>query len=656
MGRILNSKISDGSCVGYWDFRSGTVLDLSGTGNSGTIVGSPQFTNIGLMMDGDADDIGVEDIDLDSAMSFVALIQPSSFTNSGGGNYPRIIGKTSAYDIYFNNGTGIVTFFTTGVSDTNTNSVTAINIGELTVVGGSYSATSGNRKIYVNGIKDVEEGSLTGNISTNANITRLGNNNNGDRNFQGIFSAAILFNEELTETEMAQITSELRGMKFPTKSIAKTKVNKLQKFDTLTSQWVMKPQGNTIVDETGAGNDATRIGAVTFVDTPIGPGAHLVDSINRFDTGSDWVDTNAITFGCWVILDGYGPSNAGRLFENGKTLLRWDGGNTRMVFSSDGSTSVNSATGSVPLNRLTFVSVTRTAGGVTNFYVDGVLSGSADQDSGTPVSGTNNIIFGNRNAGDRATEGVIIEPFAIVGTVETADQILERYQKGANQVQFTTDWGAYATEQNVTDGFIGNTPWQRNTGTWKISTDTINDNNVKVLECVTAGTAYTQISQLFMDNNDAAFGTWEFWAYKALDSNLLNVQFLCDAIGNESAAGQDGYTLSLETNESIRFRESVNGTPSNKFLTGASYFSIATWYGYKITRSNLGVFTVYIKGGAFGDNWTIVDVSGGAGTNPVTDLTTTSAEYIVFDLDAGDKIAIANTGGNYSFVKRVGVI
>lgn len=57
------------------------------------------------------------------------------------------------------------------------------------------------------------------------------------------------------------------------------------------------------------------------------------------------------------------------------------------------------------------------------------------------------------------------------------------------------------------------------------------------------------------------------------------------------------------------------------------------------TRTQTGVFTVYIKGGAFGNVYTLVSTAGGSGSNPATDNTYTSSNFCVLDLDANDRIA-----------------
>jgi len=52
---------------------------------------------------------------------------------------------------------------------------------------------------------------------------------------------------------------------------------------------------------------------------------------------------------------------------------------------------------------------------------------------------------------------------------------------------FHTDWGVTESPANETAGYLSNTPFEISTGTWKITTDTIDGKECKVIECISAG-------------------------------------------------------------------------------------------------------------------------------------------------------------------------
>jgi len=160
-------------------------------------------------------------------------------------------------------------------------------------------------------------------------------------------------------------------------------------------------------------------------------------------------------------------------------------------------------------------------------------------------------------------------------------------------------------------------------------------NGTKYLECVTAGMVAIPSS--------TAYGTWEFDVYKSTNATVCNICF----IGQDKAnypTQYGGYRYIFEGLEDI-YLDKINGVTASTLLKSAvSYITYGTWYRGKVTRSTAGVFTVLIKGGAFTptagyDGWTLVSVSGGTGTNPVTDNTYTTSNYFTVDLDAGDRIA-----------------
>jgi hypothetical protein len=70
-------------------------------------------------------------------------------------------------------------------------------------------------------------------------------------------------------------------------------------------------------------------------------------------------------------------------------------------------------------------------------------------------------------------------------------------------------------------------------------------------------------------------------------------------------------------------------------ISATSYVNINQWYHVKVTRTKAGVFTVWKDG-------TLLDVSGGSGSNPVTDTNHTTSVFTVLDLDAGDRVANFN--------------
>ena len=153
-----------------------------------------------------------------------------------------------------------------------------------------------------------------------------------------------------------------------------------------------------------------------------------------------------------------------------------------------------------------------------------------------------------------------------------------------------------------------------------------------------AGTAYIE--------NKEAYGTWEFDVKKEGDGNIYFIGFLNS---DETFSGtNNGYDIAIDANENLRLQRSTSGSRTNLLYTANSYIDLNTWYRIKVERNQtlnqyhtgaVGSFAVYIKGGDFGDDYVLVDTTGGSGTNPVVDDTYTTSAYSVVDLDAGDQVA-----------------
>ena len=136
---------------------------------------------------------------------------------------------------------------------------------------------------------------------------------------------------------------------------------------------------------------------------------HFNATDDEVDCGSDFVLTGADSICAWIKLRGFGTGapKKGRIFGNGRTYFNVFDTNDRLEFTSNNSDLVISAVNSITLGSWHFVCVTRTSAGVANFYIDGVLSGAANQDSGSVLAGTGNIFIGVSIISSRFFDGEI---------------------------------------------------------------------------------------------------------------------------------------------------------------------------------------------------------------------------------------------------------
>lgn len=136
-----------------------------------------------------------------------------------------------------------------------------------------------------------------------------------------------------------------------------------------------------------------------------------------FDGSNDYVKMattydiplTAKTIDFWMFLYGWGEDvGQGRIIVDGKFRLRLSKNQQAIVVTSDGgSTKAYSATGSISLYTWDHVKATIAADGTCNIYINGALSGTADQASGTPAAGTTDPYIGNGSATANTFHGVI---------------------------------------------------------------------------------------------------------------------------------------------------------------------------------------------------------------------------------------------------------
>ena len=169
--------------------------------------------------------------------------------------------------------------------------------------------------------------------------------------------------------------------------------------------WATYPSRN-LVQATGAKRLTYKTGIINSIAVVRGD-----DGAKNLANAIDLISTGNITFFAVTQHSAFNAAGLNHLIDNSKFKVIANDTNDLWNVSSDGTTLAASANNSATVNTPRVLIITRTNLGVVNIYVNGSLSGSADQSSGTPARGlptyTHNIAAENRGfVGDVAEMGV----------------------------------------------------------------------------------------------------------------------------------------------------------------------------------------------------------------------------------------------------------
>lgn len=179
--------------------------------------------------------------------------------------------------------------------------------------------------------------------------------------------------------------------------------------------------------DTAGNNSGVLAGPPTAaIDWKIGSGALFFDGKDKISTSSDFLGTSPLTISAWVYAVSTGGSSTGMIINNSKTLLKI-GFNNRLIFSSNGGSGIHAGNNSLPLHIWKHVVVTRDAAGVANFYINGVVKGAINQNSGLPVAGLP-VAIGNRaNGSPTMAWSGIIDDLRVYNRVLSSSEIYELF-------------------------------------------------------------------------------------------------------------------------------------------------------------------------------------------------------------------------------------
>ena len=309
---------------------------------------------------------------------------------------------------------------------------------------------------------------------------------------------------------------------------------------------------------------------------------------SKVDLGGNVVDDGDITFSAWMYTTGSGAGTYEYLYNNGNFHCYWHDVADRVVVYSDGSSASFSVTDSVLINTWYHVLVTRdTTGANTNFYINGVLSGAANQDSGTPAAGTGNDVIGNRAGNDRSIDGYLSD-IRIYNRILTSAEISLLYAMDRPKTPSTA---------NLDKGLIGHWPltteYSDATYDSKDSTPYANHGTGSNL---TVGATYTEFDGAdskidtgtnVVDDGDITFSAWIYTQGSGESTSEIFYSNGQVSILFDDGSGDDHITV-----------KSDSLTPAD-----SDPFSILknTWFHVLVTRDTTGASTViYLNGVASG--------------------------------------------------------
>jgi len=177
-----------------------------------------------------------------------------------------------------------------------------------------------------------------------------------------------------------------------------------------------------------------RIQTDRIVSTEIHP-----TSASKIDCGTDWIGTGPASWSFWMkMVRKNGGSNI-RIFDNGSANISIAGvgstaplNSSRIVFCSDGRADSSTMPCSDAIPNITnwfHCVITRDASGTANFYINGELSGTPNQATGTPVAAANNVILGNNAASSRGAAAVLFSDLKTFNRVLSAKEVKDLARK-----------------------------------------------------------------------------------------------------------------------------------------------------------------------------------------------------------------------------------
>ena len=615
---------------------------MSGKGNTGTMTSMTTSTvpvagklGQGFRFDGVNDLISTPTAILSNSVPFTVSLWIKN--NSTAGTHCLFSqDSTGTDDIGFGYTVGSGISYESDTDAHSADALTAINPTTLDknwhhlVVVEKYTTDVDENDYYFDGVKVAS--SLAGTAPCNpANINFvIGNRGAANLGWDGLLDDVRIYNRALSAGEIQKLYG-LGQAKF-----ANSPVTSLQSglvgywtFDGQHTNWAT---GKTF-DMSGKGNHGT----ITNMTTSTTPVAGKLGQAFRFDGVNDYVKnstdiigTTALTITAWIKPSASALSiGTGRIVTNGNATIFKLASSNRLSFTSNNINTAVSATNvlSGAADKWQFVMVTRDSSGIANIYLNGSLTGTANQNSGSPTSG-NDFEIGAQ-LGTSFFNGSL-DDVRIYNRALSAGEVQRLY--GLGQAKF-----ANSPVMSLTSGLVGYWTFDGQHTNWATGKvfDMSGKGNTGTMTSMSTSTTPVagKFGQAFkFDGVDdyVSMGTSATYGFTSSDFSAsawiysTNLTPTGQIVGRYSNSN-DGWSLYQRgSSNQIAFRTAQSGavqqTNSNAIQTNKWYHVAAVRKGSSVSIYINGVYSVSSAG-------THIDPAFNAGRNSIIGLGGTSNQY-----------------------------
>ncbi len=463
-----SSNLTNG-LLGYWPLHAettywtsafgGTTADASGNGHTGTLTALGKATSTAIGKIGQAikfDGVtpgariaiaGTSTFGSLSALTASAWINVSAGGSGGGAIVTTEGNSINGWKFYTNSTQSIgfeVKYSTTPLSVTSNNATMFFNKWNFVVVTWDGSTNATNAHIYINGVEPSYASQVNGvgSRSSDTAVT-IGNVSTGStRELTGKIDDVRVYNRVLSQNELQALYH--LGVSTVNKNATTTGLGNSDLNSGLSAYWpfdakyiVYGSSGNlgTSTDASGNGNSAAIKNENRLQSVTLGKlGQALKFNGSAYTQGPSGIIGSGATSVCAWINQAVSVGSVNAIVANTKFIFYTSNSNNTIGLTSDGSTNAVAANNTVINGVWEYVCGTRDASGTTNLYVNGTLSGSANQSSGSPSTSTFNTNVAAKGNGIANFYNGSIDDVRIYNRVLTATEISQLYSQGVATV------------------------------------------------------------------------------------------------------------------------------------------------------------------------------------------------------------------------------